>query len=80
MKNRILTFVIGVLVGAILATVGFLVYSKSINKNLDMTQNPNQMMQFDDNGKMQRPNWENMGEPPAKPDGMGMPNMEDGNV
>ena len=28
MKNRILTFVIGVLVGAILATSGFLIYAK----------------------------------------------------
>jgi len=27
MKNRILTFIIGVLLGAILATAGFLIYS-----------------------------------------------------
>jgi len=28
MKNRILTFIIGVLVGAILTTLGFLIYTK----------------------------------------------------
>ena len=33
MRNRILTFIIGILVGAILATAGFLIYSKTINKN-----------------------------------------------
>ena len=31
MKNRILTFIIGILVGAILATAGFLIYSKKEN-------------------------------------------------
>jgi len=31
MKNRILTFIIGILVGAIITTVGFLIYNKSIN-------------------------------------------------
>ena len=35
MKNRILTFIIGVLVGAILATAGFLIYSKTMNKNIN---------------------------------------------
>ena len=40
MKNRILTFIIGILVGAILATAGLLIYSKTINKNV----NPNERM------------------------------------
>ena len=34
MKNRILTFVIGVLVGSIITCIGFLIYSKSMNKNM----------------------------------------------
>ena len=63
MKNRILTFIIGVLVGAILATTGFLIYSKSINKNQNQMVNP-----FEENGQMQRPNGD-MGEPPSKPEG-----------
>ena len=63
MKNKILTFIIGVLVGAILATTGFLIYSKSINKNQNQMVNP-----FEENGQMQRPNGD-MGEPPAKPEG-----------
>ena len=60
MKNRILTLIIGVLIGAILATSGFLIYSKSINKN------QNEKMPFDNNRQMQRPDG-NMGEPPEKP-------------
>ena len=70
MKNRILTFIIGILVGAILATAGFLIYSKTINKNI----NPNERMPFENKGQMQRPNGE-MGEPPAKPDGDFRPQM-----
>ena len=63
MKNRILTFVIGILVGAILTTIGFLVYTNSVIKN------PNQMMnRFQNNGQFERPNG-NMGEPPEKPQG-----------
>ena len=63
MKNRILTFIIGILVGAIITTSGFLIYNKSINKN------QNEMMKtFENNGQMQRPNG-NMGEPPEKPQG-----------
>ena len=30
MKNRILAFIIGILVGTIITTAGFLIYSKSI--------------------------------------------------
>ena len=63
MKNRILTFVIGILVGAILTTIGFLVYTNSVIK----TQN--QMInQFQNNGIFERPN-ENMIKPHGKPQG-----------
>lgn len=63
MKNRFLTFIIGILVGAILSTTGFLVYSKLIN------QNPNQIMrQMDGRGQMQKTDG-NIGNPPEKPEG-----------
>ena len=62
-KNRILTFIIGILVGAIITTAGFLIYNKSINKIENDMMKP-----LENNGQMQRPN-ENMGEPPEKPQG-----------
>ena len=34
MKNKILPFVIGILVGAIIATVGFLIYEKNNTNNM----------------------------------------------
>lgn len=65
MKNKILTFIIGVLVGAIIATVGFYFYSKNNNsKSGGMPDgNPPQMMQ-DGNSKGMP-----SGTPPEKPDG-----------
>ncbi len=75
MKNRILTFIIGILVGAILTTIGFLIYSKTMNKNI----NPNEKMPFENNGQMQRPEgW--MGEPPAKPEGDFRQQMQNNNI
>ncbi|MGM9877253.1 MAG: hypothetical protein ACI33S_01260 [Bacilli bacterium] len=59
MKNRILTFIIGVLTGAIIMTLGFIFLNKPIeNQNLDNIPPQN-------NGQMQRPDG-NMGEPPQK--------------
>ena len=63
MKNRILTFVTGILVGAILTTIGFLVYTNSVIKTQNQIMN-----QFQNNGQFERPNG-NMGEPPEKPQG-----------
>ena len=59
MKEKILPFIIGLLLGAILATGGFLLYSKSVNNN---NQNIPQM----ESGM--KPSGE-MGEPPEKPEG-----------
>ena len=74
MKNRILTFIIGILVGAIITTTGFLIYSKTINNN------QNEMMkQFENNGQMQRQNG-NMGEPPEKPQGDFRPTMQNNEI
>ena len=64
MKNRILTFIIGILVGSIITTTGFLIYIKTVNKNM----NPNERMPMEQNGQLQRPNGE-IGEPPEKPQG-----------
>ena len=59
MKNRILTFIIGVLTGAIIMTLVFLIFNKpNDNKNIE-NFSPN------GNGQMQRPE-RNMGEPPEK--------------
>ena len=62
MKNRILTFIIGILVGAIITTSCFLIFSKKININ----RNERIPMNFD--GQMDHFNQE-MSEPPAKPEG-----------
>lgn len=64
MKNNILTFIIGVLVGAIIATAGFLIYNKSVVN----TSNQSGMMEMNENEQMEKPSG-NMGEPPEKPDG-----------
>lgn len=74
MKNKILTFIIGVLVGAIIATAGFLIYNKTIRNN----SNQPEMMQMNGNGQMnengqmeqppEMPSGDNGEEPPAKPD------------
>lgn len=66
MKEKIIYLIIGILVGAIIATSGFLIYSKTISKN---NGNPPEMMQMNENGQNQPPSNGNMGEPPAKPDG-----------
>lgn len=56
--------IIGVLLGAIIATTGFLIYSK-VNYNNSAQID---MMQMDNNNQMQPPT--NSGEePPEKPDG-----------
>ena len=56
MKNRILTFIIGLLTGAIIMTLVFLVFNKQ-NVNSNNGNFPPQ-----ENGQMQRP--DDMGEPP----------------
>ena len=62
MKNRILTFIIGVLTGAIIMTLVFLIFNKPSENINNGNFPPNE------NGQMQRPNG-NMGEPPERPNG-----------
>jgi len=59
MKDKILVFIIGLLIGAVVTASGFLVYEKN-NKNTTQTQNQTQRQM------MERPNGET---PPEKPDG-----------
>lgn len=59
MKNRILTFIIGVLTGAIIMTLVFLIFNKP-NGNINNGNFP-----LNENGQMQRPNG-NMGERPSR--------------
>ncbi len=55
MKNKILTFIIGVLVGAIIATGGFYIYEKTTKRDLPY-------------GK-ERPEMIDGENPPERPDG-----------
>ena len=67
MKNRILTFIIGVLTGAIIMTLVFLIFNKPSQNINNANFPPNE------NGQIGRPNG-NMGEPPERPNGdMQMP-------
>ena len=60
MKNKVLIFIIGFLVGAIIATGGFLIYEKVNGSNQFPDGNPPQMMDQ---------NMKNRGTPPQKPEG-----------
>ena len=62
MKNRILTFIIGILTGAIIMTLVFLIFNKP-NENINIGNFP-----LNESDQMQRPNG-NIGEPPERPDG-----------
>ncbi len=59
MKNKILTFIIGVLVGAIITTAGFLIYEKVNNNRNSMPSGERPQMMEGENGET----------PPEKPDG-----------
>lgn len=62
MKNRILTFVIGMFTGAIIMTLLLMFFNKPIEGN-NIEKFP-----LNENGQFRRPNG-NMGEPPEKPSG-----------
>lgn len=65
MKDKIIFLIIGILIGAIITTTGFLIYNKTVAKN----SNQPEMMQMNENGQMQRPENGNVEEPPEKPSG-----------
>lgn len=63
MKNKILPFIIGVLIGAIIASVGFAIYLKTNRKNRpNFRGTPPQMNQSQDSNN-------NDGTPPELPNG-----------
>ena len=68
--NRILTFIIGLLCGTIITTLGFMIYLKRFQ---------GEMMDMKDNGGMYRPQPnEEIGNPPEMPNGkMPMDRPED---
>ena len=57
MKDKVMFLIIGILIGAIITTAGFLIYNKTVAQNTNQPE----MMQTNPNGQM--------GEPPEKPDG-----------
>lgn len=63
MKNRILTFIIGILTGAIIMTTGFLIYNRTTSKNSRQLET----LELHKNEPMEREHLENMEEPPEKP-------------
>ena len=60
MKDKIIIFIIGLLVGAVITASGFLVYEK-------INQNNNQTSSVEEMRMMERPDGET---PPEKPSGM----------
>lgn len=78
MKNKILVFIIGVLVGAILTTGGFYIY-ESINSSDE--QNITNSRE-DRDGRPQMPDGEDFkgGTPPEKPDNSKSENVQGSNV
>lgn len=55
MKNKVLTFIIGVLIGAIITTGVFYFYTKNMNLN-NNRQIPGMMMKENEIGRPERPN------------------------
>lgn len=61
MKDKILLLIIGVLIGSIITTLVFLIYNKTVEKNLIQPH-------INEKGQMQLPSNENKGELYEKPD------------
>ena len=59
MKDKVLVFIIGLLIGAVITASGFLIYENANNKNTNQMPNGEQMQM------MEKPD----GEPPEKPNG-----------
>ena len=68
MKDKILVFIIGLLIGAVITASGFLIYEKN-NQNTTQVQNQEKMQM------MERPDGET---PPERPDGETPPERPDG--
>ena len=69
MKDKVMIFIIGLLVGAVIASGAFLIYTKANNSN-SSNQNTSENVPSGMQG--------NMGTPPEKPDGSGEPPAKPG--
>ena len=85
MKNKVLIFIIGLLIGAIITAAGFLIYQKThTNANQTSSEGNMQMMEKPDGEPPAKPDGENSGSmpegetPPAKPDGENSGSMPEG--
>ncbi len=67
MKSKILTLIIGIIIGAVITTIAFLIYNNVIRNSQGLERMP-----MDRNGQMEPHLDRGMGEPPDKPNG-GMP-------
>lgn len=65
MKNKILTFIIGLLLGAIITTTGFFIYIKTISNN---SAQPERLI-MNEKGQWEYGQPGDMSEPPEKPSG-----------
>lgn len=75
MKDKILIFIIGFLLGAIITTGGFIIYNKSNINNNNISQNtfergnpPSMNGEAPGGNPPEKPPFDNGEEPPAKPD------------
>ena len=66
MKDKIIIFIIGVLVGAVLATGAFLIYTKVNSNNIEQIEQHGPMPDMNGGKPPEMPDG---GEPPEKPDG-----------
>ena len=67
MKDKILFLIIGILIGAIITTSGFLLYNKTLTKTVEQPQMP--QMNQDENPPESTNSNGDMEEPPEKPSG-----------
>lgn len=71
MKDKILVFIIGVLVGAVLSTGAFYIYTRVSGNNNNTQLNggqPPEMPNGENGQPPEKPDGDNTGEPPAKPE------------
>lgn len=73
MKNRILTFIIGILCGAIITTIGFMFYIKGFQSQIMQPENEDMFKP----GEMREPQIGQIGQPPEKPNGEMQINPQD---
>lgn len=72
MKDKVLTLIIGILIGAVITAAGFLIYSKVNEDDTNEVRGGGEMQEMDGNftgGGMQMDGNMTPGDAPEKPDG-----------